>query len=157
MNDRQVSERDDERNEDPQTIAGAVGGTTGAGVGAGLGLVAGGPLGAAIGALAGAAGGWWASRGAEQAIEDMDRADNRFRRAHEHAGATRPYEEARHGYQLGYVAGRNSEYADREFSHIENDLRDAWVQAHLRDGDPLPWEDVRASAREGFELARGAD
>ncbi|MGH7504729.1 MAG: hypothetical protein ACRELX_03725 [Longimicrobiales bacterium] len=154
MSDRRFSDRDLERNEDPEKIGGAVIGSTGAGIVGGIGLAALGPLGAIAGALAGAAGGWWAGKGVVRAVDDMDRADNEFRRAHEHAGATRPYDEVRHGYQLGYLAGRNPDYAAVEFSEVENDLRTAWVQAHRQDEHPVRWEDVRADARTGYELAR---
>jgi hypothetical protein len=154
MSEDRFSARDLKRNEDPQTIARAVGSATGAGVGAGVGLAALGPVGAVVGALAGLAGGWWAGQGVEQAVEEVDRSDNRFRRAHEHAGATRPYEEVRHGYQLGFLAGRNPEHQERSFSEIEEGLRAAWVRAHLHDRAPVPWEEVRASASAGYELAR---
>jgi uncharacterized protein YcfJ len=157
MTERRYSEADLRRNEDPETVAGAVGSAAGAGAGAGLGMAALGPVGAVVGVLAGAVGGWWAGRGVEQAVEDVDRADNRFRRAHEHAGAARPYDEARHAYQLGYLAGRNSEQAAADFAEVENDLRAAWVQAHIHDPNPVPWEAVRADVRRGFELARNRD
>jgi phage tail tape-measure protein len=157
MNERKHSDRDLERNEDPETMAGAVGGATGAGFGAAVGMAALGPVGVVVGALAGIAGGWWAGRGIEQAVEDVDRSDNAFRRAHEHARATRPYEETRHAYQLGFLAGRNPDHADGDFSTVEKDLRAAWVQAHVHDERPVPWEDVRGAARDGFELARRRD
>lgn len=157
MDDHRLSDRDVEQNEDPGTMAGAVGGATGAGAGAGLGLALLGPLGGVLGALAGAVGGWWTGKGALDAVEEVDREDNRLRRAHEHAGATRPYEEVRHGYQLGYLAGRNPEYAGVPFSEVEDDLRGAWVEAHLHDREPVPWEHVRADAMSGYDLARRAD
>lgn len=155
MNDRRFSKRDLERNEDPKVMGGAVGGAAGAGVGAGIGMVALGPVGAIVGMLAGVLGGWWAGQGVQQAVEEVDRADNRFRKAHEHAGATRAYEEVRHAYQLGYLAGRNPQYPD--FSDVEDDLRAAWVQAHIHDPNPVPWEAVRPDASTGFELARRDD
>jgi hypothetical protein len=151
---RRLSPQDQDVNEDTETISGAVGGATGIGVGAGLGLMTLGPLGGVLGALAGAAGGWWAGQEVQKAVEDVDRSDNRFRRAHEHAGADRPYEELRHGYQLGYIAGRNPEYAASAFREVEAEIRDAWVQAHVRDENPIPWEDVRESARAGYRLSQ---
>lgn len=154
MADERYSGRDLERNEDPEAVAGAVSGATGAGLGAGLGMAAAGPIGAIVGALAGAAGGWWAGRGAHSALEELDRQEQAFRRAHEHAGATRPYEEVRHGYQLGYLAGRNPRYGEAGFEEAEKDLRAAWVKAHHEDVRPVAWDDVRDSARAGFELAR---
>ena len=142
------------RNEDPETVTGAVTGAAGAGAAAGAGLLVAGPLGGIIGALAGALGGWWAGREVVDAVQEVDREENRFRRAHEHAGATRPYEEARHAYRLGYVAARNPDNANRGFEEVEPALRDAWVQAHLHDRSPVPWEQVRAEVRSGFDVAR---
>ena len=152
MSDEHFSKRDLERNENPEKIAGAVTGATSAGFGAAVGLAALGPVGAVAGALAGAIGGWWAGKEVHHAVVDMDKAENQFRQAHEHAGATRPYEEARHGYQLGYLAGRNPDYATSDFSEVEDDLRAAWVQAHLQEHS-VPWEEVRRDARFGYEVA----
>lgn len=157
MNDDRFSKSDLKRNEDPHTIAGAVGGATGIGIGAAVGMAVLGPVGSVVGALAGSVGGWWAGRGIERAVEDVDRADNRLRRAHEHADAKQPYQEVRHGYQLGYLAGLNPDNANSNFDEIEDDLRGAWVQAHIRDKNPVPWEEVRENARRGYELAREAE
>jgi phage tail tape-measure protein len=157
MREPRHTEHDLKRNEDPEAIAGAVGGATGVGVGAAIGMAALGPVGAVVGALAGAAGGWWAGKGLQHAVHEVDSADNDFRRAHEHAGATRPFDEARHGYQLGYLAGRNPEYADADFTQVEEDLRTAWIEAHREDGNPVPWDDVRGDARIGYELSRKRD
>jgi hypothetical protein len=153
MGDR-FSDRDQARNEDPQVMGRAVGGAAGAGIGAGVGLATLGPAGAVVGILAGLAGGWWAGKGVVESVEDVDRADNELRRAYEHAGATRPYEEARHACRLGYLAGRNPDYTETTFPEVEPDLRDAWVQAHIHDPTPVPWEEARAAARAGFEVAR---
>lgn len=154
MSKRPYTKRDLERNEDPHAIAGSVAGATGASVGAGLGLAVLGPVGAIIGVLAGALGGYWAGQEIQQSAEAMNRSENAFRRAHEHAGANRPYEEVRHGYQLGYLAGKNPRYADGNFAAAEAELRAAWVKAHDEDATPVPWGDVREEARTGFELAR---
>lgn len=157
MADEQPTGRDKESHEDPQTMGGAVGGATGASVGVGVGLAAFGPIGAVAGALAGGAGGWWAGKELIQSVEEVDRSDERFRRAHEHAGATRPYDEVRHAYQIGYLAGRNPDYTDMPFSEIEGDLRAAWAQAHLHDEDPVAWEDVAAEANRAYDLARKSE
>jgi hypothetical protein len=154
MTDDRFNDREMKRNEDPESIAGAVSGATGAGTGGAIGFVAGGPIGAVIGALAGAVGGWWAGTEAHSAIADMDASDNQFREAHEHAGATRPFDEVRHGYQLGYLAGRNPDHEDRDFEEIEKDLRAAWTQAHLNLENASGWEQVRAEARRGYEMGR---
>jgi hypothetical protein len=154
MSDDRLSNRDKKRNEDPEAIAGAVGGAAGAGTGGAIGFAAGGPLGGVIGALAGALGGWWAGNEAQGAIAHMDEADNQFREAHEHAGAQRAFQEVRHGYQLGYLAGRNPEHEHADFAAVENDLRAAWTQAHLNIDNAVPWEEVRDEARTGYELGR---
>lgn len=154
MGGNRFSDEDLERNEDPRAVAGAVSGATGAGFGAGTGMAAAGPLGAVLGALIGAAGGWWVGKGMQQALEDVDEHDERFRRAHEHAGAKRPYEEIRHAYQVGYVAGRNPRHADASFEEIEKELRAAWVKAHNHEDDPVHWDDVRHAAERGFHFAR---
>lgn len=153
MKDRAYDRRDLERNEDPETVAGAVSGATGAAMGAGAGMLLG-PLGAIAGALAGAAGGWWAGRELHRAVERTDRAEHRMRRAHEHAGATRPWEEVRHGYQLGYLAGQNPAYRERAFEEIEPELRAAWVKAHEQDARPVSWDAVSAYARAAYDMAR---
>jgi hypothetical protein len=154
MRDDRDTERDMRRNEDPEKNTGAVASAAGAGFGGAVGFAALGPVGAVIGIIAGAAGGWWTGRGFYNSVADMDRADNEFHRAHEHAGATRPYEEVRHGYQLGYLAGRNPDHADRDFAAVEPELRAAWVKAHQHDEKPVSWDDVRAYALAGYELAR---
>lgn len=154
MSDGRFSDEDLERNEDPKAIAGSVTAAGGAGVGGAVGLGALGPLGGVVGALVGAVGGWWAGKGFQQAIDDMDRDEDRLRRAHDHAGAARPYEEVRHGYQLGYLAGRNPQYDGAAFDEVEKDLRAAWVKAHQQDEQPVRWEDVRPDARTGYEIAR---
>jgi hypothetical protein len=154
MSKRPYTKRDLERNEDPEAIAGSVGGATGASIGGGLGLAALGPVGAIAGVLAGAIGGYWAGKGIQQAADEMDRSENAFRRAHEHAGASRPYEEVRHGYQLGYLAGRNPRYADAEFAAADAELRAAWVKAHAHDEMPVPWDEVHEEAKIGFEIGR---
>jgi hypothetical protein len=149
-------DRDDDlkRNEDPPQVAGSVIGAAGAGVGAGVGAALGGPLGAIIGALAGAGGGWWSGKGVHDAVSGADRADNKFRRAHDHAGAKRPYDEARHAYRLGYLAGRNPDHDGADFDEVERDLQTAWLKAHEQDAKPVAWEDVRDAARTGFGVAR---
>lgn len=154
MSDHRRSGRDLDRSGDKPAVGGAVGGATGVGTGAGLGLAMLGPLGGVLGALAGAAGGWWAGKEVVKAVEEVDRADNQFRWAHEHAGAARPYEEVRHGYQLGYLAGRNPQNAEATFAEVEAELRGAWVQAHLHDRDPVPWDQVSSHVRSGYDLAR---
>lgn len=151
-----TSDRSTDRTENPRAVGGAVGGVTGGAMVGGLALGPLGPLGAAIGALAGALGGWWAGEELVEAVEGMDAADNRLRRAHEHAGAERPYDEVRHAYQLGYLAGRNPRYSGATFDEIEKDLETAWTHAHRHDDQPVAWDDVRTSARAGYGVGREA-
>jgi hypothetical protein len=146
-------ERPEERTEDAKVMGGAVGAATGGAAIGGL-TVALGPLGGLLGALAGIAGGWWAGEELVERVQEIDEKDNRFRHAHEHAGAERPYEEVRHAYQLGYLAARNPRYADRDFDDVEPDLGTAWFHAHQHEEGAVAWEHVRVDARRGFEVGR---
>jgi phage tail tape-measure protein len=156
MSDDRFSKEDLERNEDPDSIAGAVSGVSGAALGGGIGMATLGPIGAVAGALAGAVGGWWAGKGMQSALEDMDRADPELRNLHEQTAQGRAWEEVRHAYQLGYLAGRNPGYDGATFDSIEKELRSAWVQAHIEDPDPVSWDDIEEHARSGFEFARAS-
>jgi hypothetical protein len=152
MTDREYKDEDLDRNENPERISGAVSSATSAGAVGAAGLVVLGPLGGVVGALAGAAGGWWLGKAFQRAIDDMDRDEQHFRDAHGDAGAGRPFDEVRHGYQLGYLAGRNPKYENARFSDVEPDLRAAWVYAHLQ--EPIPWEQVRNEAEKGYDIGR---
>lgn len=148
--------RDDMRNESEdeqaETAGGGAAGIVGAGLGAGAGLVLG-PVGAVLGALAGAAGGWWAGKQTVDVLASFEETeDQHFRRVHERAPyATRPYDEVRHAYQLGVLAGRNPEYRGREFDTVEQDLQRAWDEAR---GHGESWDTVRAYVGEGFTYGR---
>jgi hypothetical protein len=157
MDDRRFSKEDLEHNEDPQAVAGAISGATAASVGGSIGLAALGPLGGVIGLLAGAAGGWWAGREIQESIDEMDTAEKDFRAAHSSRAGGRGYEEVRHSYQIGYLAGRNPQYAGRSFDEVEVELRAAWVKAHLQEKSAVCWDDAREHARTGFESARSND
>lgn len=123
----------------------AVGGIGGTLAGAALGVAAG-PVGMILGGLAGAFGGWWAGEKAGRAAEDMDQHDGYYRSHYEsHRHPELAYDEARVGYGVGHVAGRNPDYAGRSFDQIENDLRRAWNLAE-RDYDTL-----RPYVRAGYE------
>ena len=135
-------------------MGGAVAGATGAAAAGAAGLAVLGPIGAVIGLLAGAAGGWWGGHEMTRAIQDVDRADNQLRQAHEHAGAETPYDEARHSYRLGYIAGRNPDYAQAPFTEVEDDLRTAWMNAHIEDRQRVAWQDIREQVRTGYEMAQ---
>jgi hypothetical protein len=123
----------------------AVGGIGGALAGAALGSAAG-PVGTILGGLAGAVGGWWAGERAGRAAEDMERHEHYYRgHFDELAHPELDYEEAKVGYGLGHVAGRNPEYAGRAFEEIEDELRRGWNYAG-RDFDTL-----RPYVRVGYE------
>ena len=154
MTEHESTDDEVDRNEDPRAVSGAVTGATAGTVGGGLGLAAG-PLGVVIGALAGFAGGWWAGREAHDALERFDRLDDRLG-MHARAGG-REYEEIRHAYQLGYLAGRNPRYEGEGFEAAATDLRTAWIQSHAHVEDAVGWDDVHASVRRGFEEAREQD
>ena len=121
---------------------GAIGGTL---AGAALGA-AGGPVGMILGGLAGAFGGWWAGERAGRAAEDMDEHDD-FYRAH-HADQGDPalaYDEARIGYGLGHIAGRNPDYTGLDFEDVEADLRRGWNYG------PRDFDTMRLYVRTGYE------
>jgi hypothetical protein len=143
---------EDQRNQHPGTgeqageAVGAIGGTL---AGAALGTAAG-PVGMIIGGLAGALGGWWAGEKAGRAAEDLEKHDAYYR-AHfeQEPDAELAYDEARVGYGLGHVAGRNPDYAGRTFEQIEGDLRRGW-NYQRRD-----YETMRRYVRTGYERTAG--
>lgn len=138
--------------EDREAVAGAVSGATGAGVGAGIGLAAFGPVGALVGALAGAVGGWWSGTRMHHEIERIDEQDAAFQTIHADREDHRPFDEVRHAYQYGYLAGRDPD-ASASFDTVEPDLRAAWDLAHSRDASAPSWDDVRAAVRAGYGQA----
>ena len=127
----------------------AVGGIGGTLAGAALGSAAG-PIGTILGGLAGAIGGWWAGEKAGRAAEDMDEHDA-FYRSHweQNRHAAFGYDDARVGYGLGHVAGRNPEYAGRSFDLVEGDLRRGWRH------DRYDFETMRPYVRAGYERTMG--
>jgi hypothetical protein len=129
MPDRMKDTRDDIRDQNPgagEQAGEGVGGIGGTLAGAGIGSIAG-PVGTIIGGLAGAVGGWWAGEKAGRAIEDMGEHDDDYRRHHrEAARSDLEYDEARIGYGVGHMAGRNPDYEGRAFDDVEADLRRGW-------------------------------
>lgn len=144
--DRSELERD--RDEHPSTAeqAGeAVGGIGGTLAGAGIGSLAG-PVGTIIGGIAGAVGGWWAGEKAGRAAEEMGDHDDYYRerfQAGQHRDVT--YDDARIGYGVGHIAGRNPDYRGRSFDEVESDVRRGW--RHER----YDYDTMRPYVREGFE------
>ena len=122
----------------------AVGGIGGTLAGAALGSVAG-PLGTILGGLAGAFGGWWAGEKAGRAAEDLDEHDDYYR-AHwdENRHEKFDYDEARVGYGVGHLAGRNPEWSGRSWDMVETDLRRGWSYKH-------DFDTMRPYVRAGYE------
>lgn len=141
------------RTENTEAVGGAIGGMTGGGVAGGLAMGALGPLGGVLAALAGYVGGWWAGSAVVEATEELDDVDDRLRSLHEKGPGEHPWEETRHAYQLGYLAGRNPRWGASDFGAVEEDLRKAWTDAH-DDEAVLPWKAVQGAARRGWELGR---
>jgi uncharacterized protein (TIGR02271 family) len=158
----------------PEKLVGeTVGGVGGMAAGAAIGSLAG-PVGTVIGALAGVVGGWWAGRSvADAASTYSDDDDQYYRRHFESSSMTdsglgaattsastsssasslnQDYDTYRPAYQLGQVASRNPDYADRDFEAVETDLRRGWTDdVSSRYGS---WDTVRDRARQGFERGR---
>jgi hypothetical protein len=149
---RKIAEEDDPKKaeeEQTETVTEGVGGLIGFASGAAAGLTLG-PVGAVIGALAGGAGGWWAGKQVGDAALEFE--DKYYRRIHEASHAPTPsYEDVRHAYQLGHLAGRNPEYRDSDFDAIEPELQRAWKTAH---GGSDNWNQVRSCVDRGFTHAR---
>ena len=125
---------------------GAIGGTL---AGAALGSAVG-PVGMILGGLAGAFGGWWAGERAGRAAEDLDEHDDFYRTHYEsHPDPTLAYEEARIGYGLGHIAGRNPDYTGLGFEEIEADLRRGWNY------EPRDFDTMRPFVRTGYERTMG--
>ena len=133
-------------------IGEAVGGVSGIATGMALGSL-GGPVGTIIGGIAGAVGGWWSGRAIAEAAHHYTEADDALYRARYESSsdrlADRSYEDVRHAYQLGHLAGRNPDYAGRDFADVEADLRRGWTdEVRGAHGD---WERVRPYARDAYE------
>jgi len=156
--DLAVSARDDQRGEDNlvgNVIGETVGGVSGIATGMALGSL-GGPVGTIIGGIAGAIGGWWSGRAIAEAAHHYTDADDaayreRYARSSE-PPADRAFADVRPAYQLGHLAGRNPDYAGRDFADVEDDLRRGWTdEVRGAHGD---WERVRPFARDAYERGR---
>ena len=131
-----------------EKVGEGVGGVGGALLGAGLGTAAG-PVGTIIGGIAGAVGGWWAGEKVGRSIDRWDEHDPHYR-THWEGTSNRVdrYDDARVGYAVGHVAGRNPDYKSRSWEEVEADLRNNWK--HDRDFDtmsPYVREGYNRSAR----------
>jgi hypothetical protein len=120
---------DDVRDENPgagEQAGEAVGGIGGTVAGAALGSLAG-PVGTVLGGIAGALGGWWAGEKAGRAVEDLGEHDEYYRgHWEENRAEGLDWDEARVGYGVGHVAGRNPDYVGLPFDEIEPDIRRGW-------------------------------
>jgi len=123
----------------------AIGGIGGTLAGAGIGAAAG-PIGSIVGGIAGAVGGWWAGEKAGRAVEDMDEHDDYYRSHWEQNRNTEfDYDEARIGYGLGHIAGRNPDYEGEGFEAVEEDVRRGWRY------EARSYESMRPYVRAGYE------
>ena len=132
-----------------------LGAAGGAVAGAAVGTVTLGPIGTIVGAIAGAIGGGWTALAAGAPTHYGSDHDRDYRAHYESDRqrlADRPYEWARHAYQLGYLAARNPDYANRDFEAIEPDLRHGWTD-DVRAGHG-EWQLARSYARDAFVRER---
>jgi len=129
-----------------------VGGFSGLAAGAALGSL-GGPIGTVIGMIAGAAAGWWSGRAVSEAAASFTNDEDHYRT---HYGSTSAnaadYDRARPAYQLGHLAGRNPDYANRSFDEVEPELQRGWTSdVSSTHGD---WSTNRSYAREAYTRGR---
>lgn len=97
-----------------------------------------------------AAGGYWASRKLASAASELSEEEERDCRTyydmHPVRGSGVPYSQARTVYVLGYVAGRNPEYAGRTYDDVEPHLRGGYTGRRAGNYDTL-----RDFGRRGYE------
>ena len=146
---------DDSRDKHPglgEQAGEGVGGIGGTLAGAAIGSAAG-PIGTIIGGIAGAAGGWWAGEKAGRALEDMGDHEPEYRK---HFETSKPkdltYDDARVGYSVGHMAGRNPDYRGRSFDEVERELKSGW-----RDDGKTQYDSMRPYVREGYERTSRSD
>ena len=133
----------------------AVGGIGGVLAGAGIGSIAG-PVGTVIGGIAGALGGWWAGRAVSEATGALTSEDDEYYRWTWESSADRPadrsFDDVRPAYYLGHVAAHNPDYANREWSDVQQDLARGWSDEHTRRHGS--WSSVSSYAAVGYERGR---
>jgi hypothetical protein len=97
-----------------------------------------------------AAGGYWASRKLASAAAELAEEEERDCRTYYETHVVRssgvPYGQARNVYVLGYVAGRNPDYAGRGYDEVEPHLRSGYTGRRAGSYDTL-----RDFGRRGYE------
>jgi len=146
----------DDRATAADVVGEGVGGFSGLAAGAAVGSL-GGPIGTVIGMIAGAAAGWWTGRAVSEAAASFTNDEEHYRK---HYGTSRTtatsadadYDRVRPAYQLGHLASRNPDYANRSFDEVEPDLQRGWTgDVATRHGE---WQSVRGYAREAYTRGR---
>lgn len=135
----------------------AVGGIGGVLAGAGIGSIAG-PVGTVIGGIAGALGGWWTGRAVAEATGAITSEDEDYYRktweGAENRPADRSFDDVRPAYYLGHVAAQNPEYANRQWSEVQQDLSRGWSDEHARRYGN--WSAVSSYAEAGYARGRAS-
>lgn len=133
----------------------AAGGIGGVLAGAAIGSVAG-PVGTLIGGIAGAVGGWWSGRAVTEAASKLTTDDDSYyKKSYEGSSARmadRSYEDVRPAYHLGHVAAHNPDYANKNWSDVQQDLSRGWTADHAKKYGE--WNAVSGYAGEGFARSR---
>jgi hypothetical protein len=133
----------------------AVGGIGGVLAGAGIGSLAG-PVGTVIGGIAGALGGWWTGRAVAEATDALSHEDEKYYREIWEGTADRPadrsFDDVRPAFYLGHVAAHNPDYANREWSEVQQDLSRGWNDEHARRYGS--WSAVSSYAAAGYARGR---
>ena len=133
----------------------AAGGISGVLAGAAIGSVAG-PVGTLIGGIAGAVGGWWSGRAVTEAASKLTTDDDSYyKKSYEGSSnrmADRSYEDVRPAYHLGHVAAHNPDYANKNWSDVQQDLSKGWTADHAKQFGE--WNAVSGYASEGFARSR---
>ena len=109
-----------------EKVGEGVGGVGGALLGGALGSAAG-PVGTIVGGIAGAVGGWWAGEKVGRSLENWDEHETYYRSHYKGLdNRVKSYDDARVGYAVGHLAGRNPDYASRSWTDVEPELRGNW-------------------------------
>ncbi len=77
--------------------------------------------------------------------------EDHYRKHHREADTELDYDDARVGYGVGHMAGRNPDYRGRSFEEVEPELRAGWNETDYE------YEQHRPHVREGYEHTRKGD